>query len=749
MGAPKSQYHDPLGEPCAYCGEPREAHRRIGRYGPTTRQSRKPYSERVTFIGIDGEGKTIKHHSKCQRQDCRGCLPIDPKARSYPHIYTFLAAVSEHGQRWFVENPTGLSTDECLEFITSLPAKPAKLVSYSFGYDLTKILEDLPNWMLFKLLRPELRRPPPKYTKMKSLPVWWPKDAARYTIDMLSTKTTIRKIDSRGNRLEPHVINDIWKFFQGKFVSALEDWKIGTPEMRERMRLMKDKRSEFDKLDNESIREYCFEECQCMAELARKLTEAHRTAGIPLKSYYGAGSSADAMMRVMGVKTHVAEARATNMAPEELAPLLAMAFFGGRFENSVVGPMDGPLWSYDISSAYPYQLCFLPCLIHGKWQHTDNRYIMEGGRTAIVRYRLHAPEEKDPAWAPFPFRLKDGSICFPAESGGGWVWRDEYLAGERLFENVEFREAWVYRCECSCSPFERIPEFYRQRVLLGKEGPGIVLKLGCNSCYGKTAQSSGGGGAYTNWVWCGMITSGCRAQVLEALGSHRDRRNLLMVATDGIASRERLVLPQPRETGTGGLLPCPVTPETPDGHLATPKPLGGWEETELPNGQFYARPGVYFQLNPTEKHLKKIRGRGVGRETIYKNWEMIVRGYEDAKAAGKLETAVVHVRDLSRFIGSKSAISRAGVPGRFRYSRSPEYGQWILRPVEMSFNPAPKRQRVRSNGTLELRRFPGEESAAYDRSVVSADAAMMRAAQAEAEEQPDLDLTDYEMDEFS
>ena len=61
----------------------------------------------------------------------------------------------------------------------------------------------------------------------------------------------------------------------------------------------------------------------------------------------------------------------------------------------------------------------------------------------------------------------------------------------------------------------------------------------------------------------------------------------------------------------------------------------------------------------------------------------------------------------------------------------------------MSFNPIPKRERIRPDGTMELRAFPGLESAPYDRSKLSSDAMLMKMMQQEAEEQPDLDLTDY------
>src|SRR5262249_8516290 len=105
------------------------------------------------------------------------------------------------------------------------------------------------------------------------------------------------------------VVYDIWKFFQGRFTKALEDWKVGSAELLERMRRMKDLRAQFDRLSFDEVRAYCFDECLCMAELARKLTVAHEHAGIPLRSYFGAGSSASAMLDVMGIKAHIDEHR--------------------------------------------------------------------------------------------------------------------------------------------------------------------------------------------------------------------------------------------------------------------------------------------------------------------------------------------------------------------------------------------------------------------------------------------------------
>lgn len=671
----------------------------------------------VIFLGIDGEGQT--------------------DSRTGRHMYTLLAAADENGQSRFVKNSKGLTTDECLQFITSFPAG-SKFFAYSFGYDLTKILEEVDDLSLYKLFRPELRRRVTKNGDNRPVPVYWPPgNRPRWAFDYMNGQFKVKRAigyfydkPSFGKYV---TINDIWKFFQGKFTGALEDWKVPdnvTPDLRAeilaKMRDMKDKRSQFDQMSEEEVRAYCLDECRYMAALARKLTEAHVQAGIPLKNYFGAGSSASSMLDKMGIRDHVEESRKTLVIPEGLNYAIACAFAGGRFENSVIGSVEGPLWAYDISSAYPYHITFLPCIIHGRWELTKDRNVARRARTAIVHYRLHKPE-KSVGWGPFPFRFgpgpERGSIAFPECGQTGWVWRDEFDAGERLFPNAEFLEAWVYHCDCECQPFKDIPRYYRERLAIGKEGPGIVLKLGCNSCYGKTAQFIGGEpGFFTSWIWAGMITSGCRAQILEAMALHKDLNNLLMIATDGIASRERLQMPIPRNTGTFDCVDEKGQPAN--------KPLGGWEEKELTKGLFLARPGIYFPLNPTPKEIMKVRARGIGRASVYEQWQTIVQAYE----AG---LSKVHVKDLSRFIGAKSAIGRAGEPGNYRYRRSPDYGRWIMRPVQMSFSPLPKRSVIEKDGQrLRLRRVKGE-SAPYHKGVISREAEDLRKLAEELEEQPD------------
>ncbi len=713
--------HQPIGDPCAQCGYPPFVHRRRNR-GNRYHEDHRDYETSIKYIGIDGEGQGRRNHR-----------------------YIMLCAAREdNSQTWSVEAPddgkSRLSTVQCLDLILELPKVRTRVFSYSFNYDLTKILTDVDNSGLYYLFRPNLRqrrRNPekgpwsvrwcechPGLPRGETCPL-----GLDYWLNMQGTKFTVtRRV---GEKLVKTVIWDLFRFFGCKYVNALEDWKIGTEAERQAMSEMKDKRAILDKLPRGKIRDYCFSECSTMAELGHKLVRAHYAADLRLKSFYGAGSSGAAMLTAMEIRTKLVP------TPTEMMEAVASAFFGGRFENSVIGTIRGRIFGFDISSAYPYQLYFLPCLEHGKWRLTRKSADVINARAALVRYKL-PPNSEITHWAPFPFRTPTGSICYPQSSGGGWVWKDEFIAGKRLFPNcVKFVEAWVYDCECDCKPFSKIAEYYLLRLKLGKEGAGIVIKLGCNSCYGKIAQSVGNA-PFNNWIWAGMITAGCRAQVLDMMRLHKDISNVLMVATDGLYTKEDIQTPIPLITGTDFEV------------NGKRKPLGGWERKEHDKGVFVARPGIYFPLEPSKDDIKEIRARGVGKGVVLENWKRIIESFEQ-----KGVDEPVTIANIARFCGAKTCITSS----REGYNRAshpygsgkPSYGQWIDRKVEMSFNPMPKRERVSEDGqSLELRMMPQfMMSAPYKKALKQREDVteeMLEALRAKLEitEQPDADLTEYE-----
>lgn len=726
LGYRSSQRHVPRGSPiCCICGEPADKHivrdkrkeRELwqeDRKKSKGKKKRKPNEMKrllkqvmtEPFIGIDGEG--------------RG---------RYPHIYTLLSAVDENNVKRYIEDIEGLNTVQCLEFILSLP-ETQYIFGYALGYDWTKILKDVDDRSLYLLFRPELRARSGKLKGRGPRPVHW----KGYDLNMQGSKFEIRK----GEQVV--VVWDIFKFFQGKFVSAIKDWKVGDSKLWERMSGMKLQRGEFENVDLDVIRDYCFEECLCMAQLARKLVNAHTDAGLELTNFYGAGSSAAAMLKVMGVKEKMID------APDEMREAIAAAFFGGRFENSVIGEIEGPIYNHDISSAYPYQTYFLPCLVHANWRHVTRREQLEGVRHALVRYSMNEFPRIE-HWAPFPFRDKVGNICYPYMSGGGWVWLDEYLAGEAGYpKNVNFVEAWVYESACDCHVFKDISHYYRERCRIGKEGPGIVMKLGCNSVYGKIAQSVGNG-VYNNWIWAGMITSGCRAQLLNLICAHKDRANCLMVATDGIFTREQIETPVPRDTDTwqAGWIPERNIPA---------KPLGGWETKKIDQNVFIARPGIYFPMNPSKEQLKEVKGRGVGKSVVFDNWKLISESWNEHGL-----DKVVEVANVVRFCGAKTSMSRRIRNGLFEYHRAdgklkpgdiperqpPMYGEWVERRVAMSFDPMPKRAGVMADHrSLILRGMDDMFSVSYKKAGACLESTEMKEAVDLLLEQPDVDLMEIE-----
>jgi hypothetical protein len=587
-----------------------------------------------------------------------------------PHLYTYFAAVGEDGYTVDCENESGLTSLQCLDAIMQIP-KRALIVGFALGYDHTQWFKDLPPRTIYRLLHEEMR-----VKQVKGKRVYKPVRFEQYKLGYMNGRLTVRC------GKETRIIWDIWRFFQAAFTKALQQWGIATAEELATMQSMKDARGTATWGTNaEEVKAYCRDECLKITKLMRALLNAHSDAGLSLRDYYGAGSSSSAMLRMMGIRREMAP------TPREIMPAVRRAFFGGRFENSVIGSVAGPVYSYDISSAYPYQTAHLPCMKHGTWVHVDKctNSDIRGSDAALVSWSIPEGSRRTlEHWGPWPVRCKDGSIIYPAAAQGGWIWGNEWLSGLRLSPDAIMREAWLYNTPCECKPFARIVDYYLERLKLGKDGKGLAIKLAVNGVYGKLAQTKGHNPPYQSFVWAGIITSNTRAMLLDVLGS-----SVLMLATDGVFSTAPLDMPKPRETGTG-----------------PSKPLGGWETKTYPSGVFVARPGIYWPMGTTD--VSDVKARGVGKAIIRDKRDEIVRAYE----AGEPE---VIIHGLQRFRGAKDSVSFAPKAGIYR--RSPEYGEWLDEEQRISFNVAPKRARVELGGNLTLHGYWPEESAPYSKLV--------------------------------
>ena len=719
--------HIPKADPCPKCGERAAYHRNI-RHKVVLDDSGHcircglPESHHRTNQS-DKRGPRVRRKERDRRTIHEPIVFLDGEGVGrFPHRYTYLAAVNEENELiGEIEHAGGLSTYSVLEFLLGLEVK--RVFGFSIHYDLTKWLHDMPDHQIYDLVRPERRKGIGKrkgrpYLRKIYLGFNATTNKPGFELNYLRAKVTVRRAKWNGRHYQGFgpilTIWDIWRFFACKFTTALTDWQVADKAKLQRMLAMKEQRGEFDRLSSNEIRDYCKEECLYGAKLVRSLIQAHEDVGLRLKSFYGAGSTATALLNVMNVRAYKAD------PPKELEHAIACAFFGGRFETSRVGPIYDKVYNYDISSAYPYQTTFLPCLSCGRWERLGNHAdtAIESASLAL----LYVKSNSERKWGAFPHRMRDGTITFPLRNSGVWVWKREYLAARR-FCDVKLLDGWVYRTECDHKPFGALPDYYLERLRLGKDAKGIVLKLGYNSCYGKCAQSVGEA-PFQSWVWAGNITAGTRGQLLDAMAAASNPWSVLMTATDGIFSLERLQLPEPIDTGTG----------------RGGKPLGGWEEKVYANGIFLLRPGIYFPLFPKPDELKDVRARGMSKAVLLENADKILDHWR--KHGPKRDFQVL---GLQRFIGIRTGVQVYTEKEGPRRSRDKNgrvtYGEWIDYPIDLSFNPAPKRERILKDMRLAPWKTMRVPSAPYKKGKLSKDAIALKEAEEILSDQENGDFT--------
>ncbi len=457
--------HKPTGEVCTRCGVASTLHRGSRADYRRTRAKTHPAPRaRDLIIGLDGEG---------QGRRCNDCRAHGAKRAGCDcgHVYNYVAAADEGGRTWELGSDPRkqVTTEDFLNFIVDLPAQ-SLIFAFADLYDLTKGLQGMPDNLLYLLFQ-EGRRAKIVQGKngpeVRYRPIKW----RDFSLNYMHRRFTVK----RGKVSK--VVWDIFAFFQSKFTKACVDWQIGDKETVQAMERMKERRGAFDAQSFAEIKAYCQMECLHLAQLGRQLIEAHENAGYKLESFFGAGSTASALMKKHDVREYIGE------VPAEMKEGIACAFFGGRFENSVIGEIRRPVWNADINSAYPYAATFLPCLIHGRWRHrkTGLEQAIERATLALINWSLPPCADLSTSWGPLPVRKANGTIAFPLSASSGWTWKAEFCSARNLRPDVHALSAWLYETDCSCRPFGFLPAVYLERLALGKDAKGIVLKLGPNS----------------------------------------------------------------------------------------------------------------------------------------------------------------------------------------------------------------------------------------------------------------------------
>lgn len=358
---------------------------------------------------------------------------------------------------------------------------------------------------------------------------------------------------------------DIFSFYQTTFEAALEAWGIETPEIISRGKAA---RQDFSTWKDEDIIAYNNAELDQISNLAEKLRDATRPLALPIRSWHGPGALAGSWLSKNKV------ARYKGEIEPELYEVATRAYFGGRIDAVGYGFVD-PVYHYDVVSAYPSAIRFLPDLSQVTWVHAEGNDLPTAG-VYVARIRWRIPPTK---WGSFPWRNHNGSIRFPLV-GEGWYWKAEVESAIARFgrDCFDVKEAW-FCLETPTLPFkELIEEAFHYRAELKAQGSPAhkAVKLVLNSLYGKFAQTVGKAQYYSP-VWAGLITAHTRAQLQRAITD-----DVVCVMTDSLWSK------QPLPLNTSG-------------------DLGAWEEQEE-KSLVLAEAGLYEATSPDGSRFLWQRG---------------------------------------------------------------------------------------------------------------------------------------------
>jgi hypothetical protein len=581
-------------------GLPDTSHRNNGAY-EKVRRSRRLYER--PFVGCDGEGAGTDEYG---RQDY---LLFRMGGRE---LYT--------GVR--------LQTGELLDFICDHPAKDI-LVGFAFGYDVTMILRDLADAQKARLFEPR------QFGAGHSPFVWFEDFDIDYLPRQYLRVRRVRrirdpltgKVKRVGVKGSLRTIYETFGFFQKSFLKVVEEFNCGSVDERRTIAESKQRRGDDAWRIDQAERDYCALECEMLAELMTKLRDYCSAAGIMPRSWNGAGKLAKALL-----KAHDApRSRQVNeWVPAEVRDLANMAYYGGRFEITRTGLIDGDVHEYDIASAYPDAMRSLPCLEHGQWQKLEGQELGKSSKLFVAVVTFSCPSKSDGMGqlGGFPIRSREGHLYWPLR-GGGVYWSPEIRSAERMGFNVKYKTGWAYHTDCHCKPFDWIEPLFDYRKSIGKSGPGYPIKLSINSLYGAQAQRIGQG-LYANMVYAGLTTAFTRARLNDAIALAPGQ--VVMIATDGVYSLK----PLPLETG---------------------EKLGQWEHEKL-RGLFIVQPGLYWCPEKRKRKSRGLSGKFFEEPGRTEGFEDAWRDYLAADNSGLAADFPVVRVPVPGFIGLKLAQAR-------------------------------------------------------------------------------------------
>lgn len=521
-----------------------------------------------------------------------------------------------------------LYTVDLLDFMLNeaVRLEPAIHVAFGFNYDVNHILRNLP----YKILRRLYADNSCFYGAYRL--EWYP--SKWFSVSHARTKRHITVYDTIG-------------FWATSLLGAIHS----VPELRDHPELERIKAGKLDRgtFTHEELDEKVIPYFAAEMELHRLLMESlRRTLSavdlLPRKWYgpsaiisevYTKAKLKEHMVRPIGDLTRTRRKRHgrdqrpdkafSYSLPNDVNAAARASFAGGRFEQFKIGIHEGPIYGYDITSAYPYAMLTLPSLNLGEWRHIEYDTLREWRRAHRTYlpfgfYRIAYNHllrgfgglNVKPWSFPHPLFRRDeyGRISYPFLSEG---WQASHSANA-VWKRAEarFLEGWIFQPRNTSLPFHssQVVDFarmfeQRQRYRdAGREDLAYALKITLNSGYGKTAQRKGVGPgdnlpAFHQIEWASHITDHCRATIWKLALAAWNRGGLIAIETDAIYSTTPLDIERPG--------------------------FGGFTVSRY-DGICYLQSGVYFTLKNGEW---SFHCRGLNRDSL--TFEMVQEHLDSIK----------------------------------------------------------------------------------------------------------------------
>ncbi len=606
---------------------------------------------KLEFVAWDSEGINVCQHGndgdECKRK-CDGWVDEWTAKQKLVLVGNSLGA--------YIYNDEGLQQKEIIEFLFA--KKYGANVRHTFfggSYDFNKILEGLPAHTVKKLHEKKgwtfsgeyaFRYRPRKELAIARVP------------DDYNPLLPLQKQAKNYIRFW-----DVIGFFQASFLTVLREWLDADYPDYDLIASGKLARLSFSGDDRDFMIQYNLAECRALVVILNKLREQMDRTNLRVRRWDGAGAVAGELFRARELRKAFYDGKEKIRVENEIDEASRYSYFGGRIESGYMGHFKGPIYSYDINSAYPFAASQLPNLNHGDWERTgqinSESDLLQNDVDRFSLFRVQWYFHNERRYYPFPFRNADNSVIFP-RSGERWIFYPELLAAIRSLrgrDQLRVYEGWQFKRANGTKPFEVLPEIYRQRqqMILTKDPAQMVLKLGLNSVYGKLCQrvgwneKTGEAPAFHQLLFAGWITSYVRGMIYGIVSQAQSE--VISINTDGLISTALL----------------PIIP-------SEDKSLGGWtletydEIVQLQSGVYWLRKGKYWKERA--RGLGRVIGEGeTEKERIESRNTKIIKRIDSVLDAWENGSRSIHV-PVKLFVTSHKALTG---PDWF-----PRWGHWYI-----------------------------------------------------------------------